>query len=214
MVSKPAFVGFTGVDDSILIPSMKALSKHYPIEWGILLDGQQSNNPLFMQDEDLRKIQKSGLRLAAHLCGDYAQKVVQGDSLDLNLHGFHRLQINHGRHGSDAEKINNVWRFGAINGFRMVLQCQSEFPTDARVDWLFDCSFGEGVQPAAFPPLTQTTSFCGFSGGFNAEILPTVLVDLSVGESIPFWIDMESGVRVNNRFDLGQCEAVCRAIYD
>jgi hypothetical protein len=35
----------------------------------------------------------------------------------------------------------------------------------------------------------------------------------AVASTGPYWIDMESGVRTDDRFDLGKCRAVCDAVY-
>lgn len=39
------------------------------------------------------------------------------------------------------------------------------------------------------------------------------LAKLDIAPGAAYWIDMESGVRTQGRFDLAKCEAVCRAVY-
>lgn len=100
-----------------------------------------------------------------------------------------------------------------------ILQTRSDvlFPSDGNVSWLFDRSGGEGVSatryPApAYPANQQRAGEYGYAGGINPENVASVL------ERIPnytrdYWIDMESGVRTDDQFDLAKCRAVCEAVY-
>jgi hypothetical protein len=151
MSAKPSFVAFTGVDSAMLISDMQTLSRHYPIEWGILIDDAKSDDPLFA-DVDIRArlLESSGLRFAAHVCGEQAGLIAnEPDHATIDLTRFQRLQVNH-----------------------------------------------------------------GFSGGIRSENARSVVDAIAAPEGAQYWIDMESGVRTDGRFDLGKCEAVCRAVFD
>ena len=212
----PAFIAFTGVDGVELKSELIALSARYPIEWGLLIDDEQTDNPLFASAE-LRDALLSGrpLRWAAHICGALAARIARGEApSSISLAGFQRVQVNHSFSGSNESHIANSSLFGRRHGVRSVLQCLGAFPMDLRVDWLFDTSFGKGAAPSAWPSLPSRGPFCGFSGGLNPNTVRPVLERIAAPQGALYWIDMESGVRTNGRLDIEKCEAVCRAVYD
>ncbi len=211
--NQPAFVTFTGVDRVDLLPGMQTLSKRFPIEWGVLIDSEQDNQPLYPGREARQAIQSCALRLSAHICGQAASSIAQGHDPQLDLEGFSRVQINHSRSGSDAVAIQNICAFGSRYNIRVALQCQGDFPSDARVDWLYDVSFGGGKMPAAWPAVVSAHPLCGYSGGLGPANVADLLKRFPVAHGVPFWIDMESGVRTGGRFDLEKCAAVCESIF-
>lgn len=212
----PAFVTFTGVDDASLCKGMGELSAHYPIEWGVLVDRDQSGQPLFPTAQHIDLFRRIGVRLCAHICGDTAQAIASGANPSLNLAGFSRIQVNHGRDGASEAIIDAVHRFANRHAVRGVLQSRGDrFPVDAsQVDWLYDVSFGEGVRPTSFPPVDTNHPFCGISGGIGPDNVEKTLNSLiDVSRDTDFWIDMESGVRTGGEFDLDKCRAVCEIVY-
>lgn len=217
MFSPPTFIAFTGVDSAELIGGMRDLARHYPIEWGVLIDDAKADDVLFA-DPDLRAklLASSSLRYAAHVCGEQASKIANSpNEVALELDRFQRVQVNHGFEGSSPEQIENCVRFGRMRTVRIMLQCLDIFPADARLDWLFDTSFGTGRTPAHWPALPNPQgALCGYSGGINAQNVREVLMNISAPKGRQYFIDMESGVRTEGRFDLAKCEAVCRAVFD
>jgi len=215
MPQLPAFIAFTGVDLATVIDDLKALSARYPIEWGILIDPAQESLPLFPDVATRQTLLTAGeLRFAAHVCGDEAKRIANApDTATLDLAGFSRLQVNHSFEGSSVAQIENTVRFGRHRGLRAMLQCKGTFPADARLDWLFDTSFGRGAAPSAWPKLPAGGPFCGFSGGINAGNVVDVLKAIDAEDGALYWIDMESGVRTDGWFDLDKCETVCKAVF-
>jgi phosphoribosylanthranilate isomerase len=211
----PTFIAFTGVDAPGSIDDLKSLSRRYPIEWGILVDDAQTDKPLF-PDAKLRQefLTAGGLRWAAHVCGEEARKIANApDTVSVDLHGFQRVQVNHGFKGSNEEQVHNTWRFGRRLGVRAMLQCADKFPEEGRLDWLFDTSFGTGVAPKTWPRLPAGGPFCGYSGGINPDNVVDVVKALGAAAGDLYWIDMESGIRTDGWLDLNKCEAVCQAVY-
>lgn len=213
---RPAFITFTGIDRVEIIPDLIELSRRYPIEWGILIDPDQEDLPLFPKLQERLTMQAAGLRLSAHICGKAAAEIVTGLRPNkLQLDGFSRLQINHSRDGSSETQIFNAHRFAVSMGTRAALQTQDDFPTEPRADWLYDVSFGLGQRPTSFPPLGPNSVFCGYSGGISPETAAETMAKLPLNEADDrnFWIDMENGVRTNGLLDVSKCEAVCRIVY-
>lgn len=216
MFCKPSFVAFTGVDSADLIPGMQALARKYPIEWGVLVDDDKTDDILFA-DPDVRValLATPGLRYAAHVCGEQARLIANDPkSASLDLSRFQRLQVNHSFSGSSQEQIENVVRFGRANTIRAMLQTLTEFPQDTRLDWLYDTSFGTGKSPSSWPALpSKTGPLCGYSGGIRPENVAEILDAINAPVGAQYFIDMESGVRTDGQFDLAKCEAVCRAVF-
>lgn len=211
----PLFIAFTGIDDPALLPGMLMLSARYPVEWGVLIDPAREGSPLFPDAATRQHLQAAGLRLAAHVCGDAAGDIVaRGAGAAFDPRGYRRVQINHGTAGSSSAHVAAAGRFARRHGIRAVLQCADPFPAEGEVDWLFDISFGTGRRPAGWPALPATSvPFCGYSGGIGPDNVAPLLAGLAAPAVADFWIDMESGVRRDGRFDLSRCEAVCRAVY-
>ncbi|MGO4568864.1 phosphoribosylanthranilate isomerase [Rhizobium sp. 2YAF20] len=214
MAQPPAFIAFTGIDNPALLAGLQRLSARYPIEWGILVDEKQTDMPLFPHP-DARKafLTAGGLRLAAHVCGAEAKKIADAETVSIDLTGFQRVQVNHSFSGSTPEQSENTWRFGRRLGIRTMLQCKDVFPDEARLDWLFDISFGTGLTPRNWPVLPKSGPFCGYSGGINPRTAADVVAMIGASVDDLYWIDMESGVRTDGRLDLDKCEAVCKAVY-
>lgn len=213
---KPAYVTFTGVDRIEILPKLKKLSAKYPIEWGVLIDPAQEDSILFPTKGERKEIQSSGLRLSAHICGVPAAEIANGiRPTHLKLDGFSRLQINHSRDGSTEENIKNAHQFAISMGMRPALQCQGDFPSELRADWLYDVSFGLGTRPTEWPVLNSAGTFCGYSGGISPETVEATIKALPLSDSDTgnFWIDMESGVRTGGLLDVEKCEQVCKAIF-
>lgn len=212
----PQFIAFTGVDRRDLLLELLRLAARYPIEWGLLVDEQPRDTPLFPPQDVVRDLLgHRGLRWAAHVCGALAQRIAAGTQHEPVpwLEGFHRLQINHGFAGSSVEQVNHCADYSRRCGVRLVLQCQGEFPPDGRVDWLYDVSFGRGSRPSSWPRLAPSGALCGFSGGINADNVRDVLAAIGAPAGSSYWIDMESGVRTDGLFDIEKCAAVCRAVF-
>lgn len=207
----PAFLTFTGADDRTDVDGMKALSAQYPIEWGILFSpSRQGVDPRYPGGEAQSRLLWSGLRLAAHLCGDHSRAIMEGrslaDQIPVDLGIFDRIQVNHG--APQPDRIN-AFRRGW--GPRCIAQCRSEaFPRDTSIDWLFDASGGRGLRPSAWPP-HPPGRLVGYAGGIDPDNVQSVIAQ--IGAAGRYWLDMESGVRTDNRLDLNLCRRVCEAVY-
>lgn len=211
----PTFIAFTGVDRLDVLPDMRRLSARYPIEWGVLVDPEQEDKPLF-PDAATRAalLAEPGLRWAAHICGAGARDIVASPrETSVAVTGVQRVQVNHSFQGSSPAQVAAARDYGRRMGVRTVLQCAAAFPEETGVDWLYDVSFGTGVKPSSWPALSADGPFCGFSGGLGPGTVADILPRIAAPASALYWIDMESGVRTDGLFDLAKCEAVCRAVY-
>lgn len=203
----PAFVTFTGADDETSVEGMMALSEVYPVEWGVLFSpSRQGRDRRYPRDPG--RFLGCRLRLAAHLCGAHARDVLEGEILRLplaGLHGFQRVQVNHREPPLPVLRL-----FGFAIGKPVIVQTiGTDFPDVTDLDWLSDRSGGRGLPPASWPPYPGR--LVGYAGGIGPANVRQVLA--AIGADGPYWIDMESGVRTDDRFDLEKCRRVCEAVY-
>ena len=216
MISNPTFIAFTGVDSADCLSGMMDLARHYPIEWGVLVDDDKVDDILFANpDVRARLLETPGLLYAAHVCGEQARLIANHPhDVTVDLSRFQRVQVNHSFSGSSAEQVENTVRFGRMKRVRTMLQCLVDFPADCRLDWLYDTSFGTGKSPDRWPSLPDAQGpLCGYSGGIRAENVRDILGAIAAPVGSQYFIDMESGVRTDGQFDLGKCEAVCKAVF-
>lgn len=207
---KPSFVTFTGADDETSIETMQDLSARYPIEWGILFSpSRQGVDPRYPGIGTLERLFGSGLQLAAHLCGDHARDIMGGRDplLPVPLTPFARIQINH-----VAPDPGTIAAYARRIGKPCIAQARGEsFPDDDRILWLFDVSGGRGIAPKAWP--RHPGRLVGYAGSLGPSNSAAVVREIGPHATAPYWLDMESGVRTDDRFDLGLVGHVCSSVY-
>ena len=126
------------------------------------------------------------------------------------MHDFDRIQVN----------FRPSWyNYGALRGLAEAIGrpiiCQHRdqymFPDqDPRLQFLYDRSGGRGVPPKRLPKWHESNGFVGYAGGIGPGNVIDVLKGITAED---FWIDMESGVRTDDWFDLDKVEDVCRQVY-
>lgn len=209
---KPKFITFTGLDDATDLKRVVALSRRYPIEWGILL-GRESGIPRFPSAGAIDALRCLPIRRALHLCGprarDAHEKLV---SVKLACEGFSRIQVN--GPDCDLDEMEDVAK--ALDRVVIAQWRGEEFPAHRMsLRYLFDRSAGQGKLPTLWPRLPHNAivnlPLCGYAGGIGPENVISVVDQIAADG--PYWLDMESGVRTGDVFDLDKCEAVCRALW-
>jgi len=215
---RPLHITFTGLDAATSADEMLALSRDFPIEWGILLHPTRVGSGRYPVLSHVQTIVARDLKFSAHLCGGFARDIVKGGSPPATivalLERFGRIQINTSERGIVPEAIARfVDRFGA----RGILQCRGleRFPDDTNVDWLFDRSGGRGLLPDRWPVPGPSANIVGYSGGLGPETVVKALAGITLEhpDSVPFWIDMEGAIRTDDVFDLKKCRRVCELVY-
>lgn len=211
----PEFITFTGIDDRTDLDAVEALSKRYPVEWGVLFSPtQQGRTPRYPGLARLSEIHERSrsLRLAAHLCGEHARRIVGGSLLpDLPavLTGvYERVQVNH-----PYAVPHRIASFGEMARIACIGQFMvGPFPSNDSIQWLFDASSGAGIVPAVWPMHPGGDRLVGHAGGIGPDNVSVILDRInSAGR---FWIDMETRVRTDDDWlDLAKCEAVCVQVY-
>lgn len=229
-------VSLAGADDQVAPEALAGLSARHPFaEWAILYFPEKEGTP--RNPSGGWREQFLALKLpytAAHLCGTKVFRDLlnaeTAPSLIADLSRYRRIQlnINARRPEFTDEEVLAIYRTLHQAGLRLILQHHAaservieEFLYDLdeagmkRVDILFDASKGTGQRPDAWPAPHRFNLFCGYAGGLGPEVLeaelPKIKTAVAQAQSrrdLPYWIDMESGIRTDNVFDLEKAEQV------
>ena len=203
-------VTITGADDAVSPSQLVTLSNRFPfVEWGVLFSEKRTGTPRYPSIGWIEAVSISGVSLSAHLCGFVAKEAGEGRIRAPLVSRFGRIQIN----GYGPSMLSGICRLAVSLRAEFVLQCKSpeglqrtahDASVLARGSVLFDPSGGEGLAPFAWPAAPSGCRI-GFTGGIGPGTVETTVAEIVVANPLlgPFWIDMESGVRTDNRFDLG-----------
>ena len=215
-------ITFTGIDGKTDLVELWKLQQQYPIaEFGVLVaKNWRENGNRYFNPSYLDALESRGLNLSAHLCGSIARAAVRGDFGPFREWAiaypyiFNRCQLNiaTSKENPDSFKLccGDTLLFDEI-----ILQQKSVedcplwigSPASDYVTVLFDASGGQGIDtPIKVMPVIHKV---GYAGGISpenvAEKLTYLLQNPDVGD---FWIDMESGVRTDDWFDIDKVRKV------
>lgn len=231
-------LSITGADNNVDIQELSLLSKSYPmLELAVLYlpekENQARNPGKTWRNNFLKAIPKENTAL--HLCGGTVFKqILESDFEDSELFNelkqYSRLQLN-----INARKdlfvypeVLLVYEKLLKNGFHLILQYHErsqnvilkslDLFSDYKhnIDILLDASLGKGVTPETFeiPAQLQGLGFkIGFAGGLNPENIGDVHDSVKKLKVANYWLDLESGVRINNEFSMEKALALCKAMF-
>lgn len=218
---KIQFCSLTGADDEVKPEDLVALSKKYPFaEWAILLLPARAGTLRFPKLDWIREFAEVArdCHKAMHLCDDGFLGFVEGkkEILDI-MKGFKRIQLNlkFGAVEGKYDTAQLVDRVKSLPQHEFILQYTKDkegllplFKNVPNHAVLFDESAGRGISPDSWDaPLPG--HFCGYAGGMNPLNVKQNLETLrDVAKGHTTWIDMETGVRTDDHFDLQKVERV------
>ena len=217
-------ITFTGIDGKTDLDALYEIQRQYPIaEFGVLVaknwreNGNRYFNPSYL-DALKQRSGPGGLNLSAHLCGSVARAAVRGnfepfrDWARSSPFIFNRCQLNIATSKENPDSFDvceDAFLFDEI-----ILQQRSVENCDLYINskWneyvtmLLDASGGEGID-------TSLVAFVGkkigYAGGINPDNVAEKLTFLMENELVgDFWIDMESGVRTDDWFDIDKVRRV------
>lgn len=222
-------ITFTGIDQYTDIARLRELQKRFPLaEFGVLLSTDwEKNGTRFPNPVLLKELTGQDLHLSAHLCGKAAALALDGywPWIDKNIFGsakirkaFRRIQLN----VSTRKNLPEILA-ATLPPTEIIIQQRdadhaglflrsAECMADVSV--LLDASGGRGVE-SPFEVRPEMKAFkVGYAGGLGPDNAADRLAELLSNPDIGrFWIDMESRVRTDDRFDLDKVEAVLQTCY-
>ncbi len=211
-------VTITGADDSVDPADLARIQEEFDfVEWGVLFSPKRRADARYPTDRWIRALilhDEFRRRAVAHLCGQYTRDVQAGTTRAFVdrpiLLAFRRFQLN----GFNDWVGDGL--FG-LKGHPFILQVRDEAQLQQAAilvqqigaydnSLLFDPSGGRGLEPFRWPRAPLGVRI-GYAGGINPENVLQVLGDLAqVADE--FSIDMESGVRTDDVFDLAKVREV------
>lgn len=201
---QPNFVTFTGIDKFTDLNRCKDLSDRYPIEWGVLFSSTNKSNR-YPNYNQRCNIASAGLNLSAHLCGEISRRFQEDLFAPSSI--YKRIQVNAGKY-KDLDWLNEI---SIRDGRRVIIQHrEGPFPIDGRFDYLVDKSGGRGRVANFLPPQHDINHLVGYSGGITPGNVRHILSNIT---ALHYWIDMETGIRTDDKLDLNKCEAICKTIW-
>lgn len=202
----PDFVTFTGVDVHTDLHRLVEMSRSRAVEWGILVSPEcETHSPRYPDVATIDRFRRLPVYKAAHLCGKVAKTVSAGGDPGIDLTGFRRIQVNVRR-----PDVSNIAAYAAAHGIRAIVQSRTPtFPETTDVDILHDRSGGLGITPDSWPP--HPGRLVGYAGGITPENLERIR--RAIAARGRHWLDMETGIRTDDRLDLDKCEAILKAVY-
>jgi hypothetical protein len=219
------YISITGADDKVDIGELIRLSRAFPlVEWAILYypsrTGANRNPSAEWRREFLARCDFANK--AAHLCETAVPSFAEeGFEFAPELRQFGRIQLNFTRERLMQHRLVQLLsRVSEEKGTQFITQENEKnpgvsglFSPNRHHQILFDASAGHGVSPAQWPG-TIPGKFCGYAGGLAPDNVAAELerIERAAGTA-PFWIDMESGVRTDNEFDLHKVEQVLETVY-
>lgn len=221
-------VTFSGADDEVAPRDLCALENVFErplvVEWGILRSVKRAGTPRYPSDDwdaSLRATfeERKGTH-ALHLCGQAARDLMVATpeawrSFVASVgYSCRRVQIN----GFDAElakglpetldRVRDEYRPIRIPTIILQTRTHDAFAANEAFarriggEILFDPSGGTGAPIVEFQLPASLAVRVGYAGGIGPETVDAVLEKITKLHGAHGWIDMESGVRTADRFDL------------
>ncbi len=214
-------VTITGADNGVSPHALSDLSREYPfVEWGILFSKKRYGEPRYPSTIWLGELAKSNAweRVSFHLCGEFARRSMGGD-IDSRPIDAKRIQLN----GFSDYVLPMLLCAERNPATEFILQCNTLEAVE-RAEWfvkveglknvtaLWDLSGGEGKQIENWPlPLGPLR--IGYAGGLNeTNIVRIAEKIIGAREPHDFWLDLESGARTDNKFDLDKVRRILELV--
>lgn len=225
----PSLVTITGADDAVDPAALAALSAEFPfVEWGVLLSATRAaaddGQARYPSHTWVLRLAGHRVRLSVHVCGRLMEATIAGVGFKEHrqlLGHASRVQLNGYRPSLGVALADARSRF---RHWETILQARSAEDLGPTCDdtrkllhgsVLWDASGGRGIAPERWPSCAGSGPSFGFAGGItpdNVEATIAALHAASDGAPRPYWIDMETGVRTDDRFDLAKVRAVLETV--
>ena len=215
-------ITFTGLDARTDMSALEQIQKEYPIaEFGVLMSKHYDHNGNRYPDPKLvEHFVGHNLSLSAHLCGGLAKMAYMGclepvtgiypafehpdfKRTQLNVSPYDQIYMTAARMKSKTDKEIIIQQKSPTLMYSQSFREFMKMNPELNVTMLVDPSGGRGIDEGL--DLIATDEKIGYAGGINENNVEEKLRTLMEMDTIKkFWIDMESGVRTDDWFDLGK----------
>lgn len=214
-------VTITGLDTIAEIERVLQLQKEFPfVEWGILFSSNLKGKNRYPSAHVIEQIIKFDIRLSAHFCGAWSKKVLENNNFDVIKHlsdNFKRVQVNYNFNNNQKWNLIPLSVFAHENRNREIIlqynennkQVIDEFKGDfpENINIVHDTSGGRGMEiKEVLPPFENFTGYAGGITDSNIDNICKMITEYPDDSKV--WIDMESGVRTDDIFDLNKVNTV------
>lgn len=212
------YVTFTGIDNWTNLDALERIQQQYPYaEFGVLASYHGGvNEPRFPDNFVYDNLKGRKLNLSLHLCGSLAVKAVHTNFEaakeflgEERFNMFKRVQINMHLNKVPREELMALTLHGNLE--QIIIQmhtpylCRQYFAHGYHNDclsYLLDSSGGAGID-TPIDIITQKGEMLGYAGGIGvSNVWNKLKCLLNHKDNSDFWIDMETRVRTNEKFDL------------
>ena len=221
-------ITFTGIGNETDLKALKEIQDEYPlVEWGVLMsknwkeNGPRYFDPGFIYDIKFKKLD---LHMSCHVCGSVAREAMNNSWEPLkqlthyHYDVFQRCQLNI---SSNDPTPKTPYLRKPLFLKELIIQQKSEndllvFDTiidRSKMSVLLDASGGRGID-TPFKPFLRHGLKVGYAGGLSPDNVGDKLYHLLHEVDGEFWIDMESGVRTDDVFDLNKVYRVLHICQD
>lgn len=230
-------LSITGADNLVPVADLKQMVQAYPsLELAVLYfpekENQARNPGVEWRNEFFETIPKENT--AIHLCGkDVFDTILSADfatsSVFQELKKTERIQININARKDifSHEDIQQIYTILLQHGFTLILQYHERskdwilpYITPKHLDnvhILLDASLGKGVTPDTFevPEELKALNYpIGFAGGLNPENIGRVYAQVKPLHLTRYWLDLESGARTDNLFDMYKAYQLSKTVFN
>ena len=237
METRLRHIAFAGIDAGTDIKLLSEIQREFPIaEFGVLTSYHwYENGNRYLNPQLMEELKGYKLNLSLHICGSAARDAAYGlwDRINKltwsNLELFSRFQLNLAKRNDKIEVCNlpGCSRDLGLAFQEVIIQAKDANSTNLydksvekwqtnRFSMLLDASGGRGIDTGI--EIYPSNGKIGYAGGFNpdnvGDKLSYLLDNVNQGT---FWIDMESGVRTDDWFDLDKAVSVlntCKQVMD
>lgn len=227
---RPHHITFTGVDERTDVTKMYEISCNFPtVEWGILVSnnsGKEGYNryPNYAFVENLSKMMvRMDMNFSIHLCGKWPKRFTDNKHYDFwpakNIANTFQLNqrfddydvnglLERFKYHHRLSKLTPIIQYRSVNEFEVL---STAFGDDVPARYLYDASGGRGLD-IDMKNLPQPREYeIGFAGGINPDNVLEKLNDANWKGN--YFIDMETGVRTDDWFDLDKVYSVLEQVY-
>ena len=220
-------VSLTGPDDATKVEDLMRLSLRYPfVEWAILYSPKRAGSGRYPAAAWRHRFENacgnSNILRAIHLCGQGVKTFAAAGPRSVPIAAYQRVQLNANFATWPEQQVSqllahipNMVRWDGHVQQAIVQHNKNNAPylttLSNNTDVLYDASGGYGKT------LTDIGGgwpdhFTGYAGGLNPDNVVDVFKRIQDVNKAPFYMDMESGIRTNDLFDIKKAEAVLNAL--